>query len=245
MASASHRRRRRRRRHRRRRRRRWCRRRRWPRRRRCRVVVVAAAGRARAAPAPPPAPAIVILRMGPSRVGRPRHATACRRTGSGRPVPARTSPRTSIATSAPSSTSGGRKARAMPWPSIGEKLPLVTTPASAPVDQHRLVGPRRAAALDGEAAQAAGDAALALGDQRVAPAEAAVLVPRHDPAEAGLERGDARARARGRGAAGRPRGGGCRGHRARRASGRWPRSASHTAGAASAGTASSTPSSPV
>ena len=38
----------------------------------------------------------------------------------------------STVTSAPGSTSGGRKAKAMPWPSTGEKLPLVTAPAGFP-----------------------------------------------------------------------------------------------------------------
>src|SRR5204863_9987373 len=40
--------------------------------------------------------------------------------------------RTSISTSAPTSTAGGRKARAMPCSSIGEKFPLVTSPAGLP-----------------------------------------------------------------------------------------------------------------
>src|SRR5690606_40573204 len=47
------------------------------------------------------------------------------------------SPRPSMATTAPSATSGGRKASAMPWPSVGEKLPLVTSPTGSPSTRTR------------------------------------------------------------------------------------------------------------
>ena len=43
----------------------------------------------------------------------------------------RSRPRTSMTTSSPTPTSGARNASAMPWPSTGEKLPLVTTPTSS------------------------------------------------------------------------------------------------------------------
>ena len=95
-----------------------------------------------------------------------------------RPANATAWPTNGVGTTGPAPPRRGRRSRprrpprppaagtpsAMPWPSIGEKLPLVTTPASAPVDQHGLLGPRRAPALDGEAAQPAGHAALPLGD---------------------------------------------------------------------------------
>src|SRR4029077_2877210 len=47
-------------------------------------------------------------------------------------VPGSAVPRTSTLTGAPSSSAGGTKARAMPWPRTGEKLPLVTSPTTAP-----------------------------------------------------------------------------------------------------------------
>ena len=67
---------------------------------------------------------------------------------------------------APSSTSGGRNASAIPWPSTGEKLPLVTSPAGAPSRSTDLLGARGPAALDRQPAETAGDAALPLGDER-------------------------------------------------------------------------------
>ena len=47
-------------------------------------------------------------------------------------VPASAVPRTSIVTGIPASSAGGTKPRAMPWPSTGEKFPLVTTPTVSP-----------------------------------------------------------------------------------------------------------------
>ena len=41
-------------------------------------------------------------------------------------------PRTSMTSSSPSTASGGRNARATPWPSSGAKLPLVTSPTATP-----------------------------------------------------------------------------------------------------------------
>ena len=80
----------------------------------------------------------------------------------------------------------------MPWPRMGLKLPLVVSPTAAPSTSTGLLGARRAAALGGDAAEAAGDAALLLGLERRSAAEVA-LVPAHHPAEAGLQRRDARA----------------------------------------------------
>ena len=48
--------------------------------------------------------------------------------GVGAMRPARAVPRTSTTIAVPTSVSGGMNARAMPWPSVGEKLPLVTIP---------------------------------------------------------------------------------------------------------------------
>ena len=63
-------------------------------------------------------------------------------------------------------TSGGTNASAMPCPSIGEKLPLVTTPIVGAVAQHPRTLAWRAAALDAEPAQPARDPPLALGRER-------------------------------------------------------------------------------
>ena len=53
----------------------------------------------------------------------------------------------------------------MPWPSTGEKLPLVTVADRLAVDEHGAPGPRRAAALGGDADELAGDAGVALGER--------------------------------------------------------------------------------
>ena len=94
----------------------------------------------------------------------------------------------------PSATSGGRKARAMPWPSTGEKLPLVTSP-----DRRRRRPGRRWSARGGRRPSVAmprrrrATPALLLGRRAASrPAEVA-LVPAHHPAQPGLQRGDARA----------------------------------------------------
>ena len=76
----------------------------------------------------------------------------------------------------------------MPWPSTGEKLPLVTTPTGGAVEQHGLLGARRPAALGGDAPQAAADA-RAPARLRAPPARGTCgFVQRDDPAEAGLQR---------------------------------------------------------
>ena len=144
----------------------------------------------------------------------------------------------------PASTAGGTNARAMPWPSTGEKLPLVTSPTRSPSTStaHSARGGRRPSVAMPTRWRAT--PRVALGLQRAAPAERR-LVPRHDPAEPGLQRRDARARARGRAAAARPRGAACRGRRGRPARSPAPTIAAHRSAAASAGTAISTPCSPV
>ena len=80
--------------------------------------------------------------------------------------------------------------------------------------------------------------------ERVAAAERR-LVPRHDPAQPGLQRRDARAELVAVQRQRRPRGAACRGRRARPASMPAPTIAAHRSAAASAGTAISTPRSPV
>ena len=57
-----------------------------------------------------------------------------------------------------------------------------------PVDEDDLLGTRRPTALDGQAAQAASHPPLPLRHQRLAAPEPAWLVPRHHPAQTGLER---------------------------------------------------------
>ncbi len=74
----------------------------------------------------------------------------------------------------------------MPWPSIGEKLPLVTSPAGLTVDLDGLLGSRGPAAFGGDAPQPPPDAPLALGGEGVATEERA-LVPAHHPTEPGLQ----------------------------------------------------------
>ena len=92
----------------------------------------------------------------------------------------------------PSSTSGGRKARAMPHSSIGEKFPLVTVADGLTRRRGRrcrVAGGRRPSQT--QAPEPPGDAGLPLGlERRLAPE---LGVPPDDPAEAGLQRGDARA----------------------------------------------------
>src|SRR4029450_7034419 len=155
----------------------------------------------------------------------------------------------------PSSVSGGRKARAMPRARLGAKLPLVTRPTGwSPSGPREAAGGGRGSPRD-QAPQPAGDPPLALGGQGVVALEA-TLAPGHHPAQARLQRGDAGAQLvagqrqdrhkAGPGAAG-----------GRPAAGRSvsrppspagvtpaPSTASHTSPAASAGMASSTPSSP-
>ena len=91
---------------------------------------------------------------------------------------------------APSSTSGGRKARAMPWPRTGEKFPLVTVPISVPSTSTGLPSRGGTPAFGGDAPQAPCRSGRSLGfERRLAPERG--LRPGHHPAEAGLERRDA------------------------------------------------------
>ncbi len=71
----------------------------------------------------------------------PGHALTPNRSGGGASAgderggddgPGEFLPRTSIVTGVSTAVSGGRNASAMPWPSTGEKLPLVTTPTARP-----------------------------------------------------------------------------------------------------------------
>ena len=79
----------------------------------------------------------------------------------------------------------------MPCPSVGEKLPLVTTPTTSPsrVTGYPCRGIWRPSTL--RPAQPAGDAAVVLGLERRPPTEVA-LVEAHHPGQAGLQRGDPR-----------------------------------------------------
>ena len=78
----------------------------------------------------------------------------------------------------------------MPWPSTGEKLPLVTSPTVLAVDDHGAARPRRAPAFGGDADEVAVDAPLALRHRRLLAAELR-LVPRDHPRQPGLQRRDA------------------------------------------------------
>ena len=101
-------------------------------------------------------------------------------------------PRCSTSSRLPISVpSARRKARAMPWPSTGEKFPLVTIPTCRPWSRTMPTFPRRLATVGGQPGQAPAHAALPLGDQRLPPAEGR-LVPTHHPSQARLQRGDAR-----------------------------------------------------
>ena len=123
----------------------------------------------------------------------------------------------------------------MPCPSTGEKLPLVTSPTAArrPGRRRPLRGGWRPSVARPARRRVEPGGLLPL--QSGPALEALRLGPRHDPTEPGLQRGDARARARGRAAAGPLRGGGCPGPRARRAGRPAPSTASQNDGATSAG----------
>ena len=167
------------------------------------------------------------------------------RRASAPPVPARACPGCRRPRRAPSSTSGGRNASAMPALERRRQVAARHHADALAVDQDRAVGPRRAAALDLEAPQPAGrrPARARPARRRVAPEVA--LAPGHHPAQAGLQRRDAGAqlvavqRQAGlepqRVAGAEPGGRHARGRRRRPT----PRRR------AAAGTASSTPSSPV
>ena len=71
--------------------------------------------------------------------------------------------------------------------------PVLVTPAGCAVDEHRLVGAGRAAALDGEARAGGGPTPRSLSAASGVPAPEVALVPADHPAEPGLQRRDARA----------------------------------------------------
>ena len=102
--------------------------------------------------------------------------------------PTKPLPRTSIVTSVPISVSGGMNARAMPCPSTGEKLPLVTTPTGLIVDQHRAFGAWRPAAVGGDAHQQAVDTAVRSASRALRPRNSGFR-PGHHPAQARLAGG--------------------------------------------------------
>ena len=111
----------------------------------------------------------------------------------GRHDPARTGAADVDGEPSPSSTSGGRNARAMPWPSIGREVAARDLADRLAVDEHRLVARGAAGGPRWRCRGAGGPTpALLLGRQGVAAPEVA-LVPAHHPAEAGLQRRDARA----------------------------------------------------
>ena len=125
------------------------------------------------------------------------------------------------ATASPMATAGGTKASAMPCSSIGEKLPLVTMPAGSPSTRTAWSarGGRRPSTTSARSRRAtpASFSAASAARPRNSP-----LSQRHDPAETGLQRGDARAQLVAVQRAGRPRGAACRGRRARPARTRRP-----------------------
>ena len=92
---------------------------------------------------------------------------------------------------APSAVSGGRNASAMPWPSTGEKLPLVTSPTACPSTS--TVHPARAGRRPSVAMpnRRRRDAGVRSASAASRPTNVR-FVPRHDPAEPGLQRRDAR-----------------------------------------------------
>ena len=112
-------------------------------------------------------------------------------------------------------------------------------------DQHGVALPGRLAALGGQPAQPAGHAPLPLGGQRGPAPEARRLVPGHHPAQAGLQRGDARAQLVAVEGQGRLQPQGVPGAEPGRVRCRRRARPSQNASAAVAGTAHSTPSSPV
>ena len=99
-------------------------------------------------------------------------------------------PRTSMASSSPTSTSGGTKASAMPWPSSGEKLPLRDLSDRLAVAKYRLLGTGRPATFGRQPVKQSRDPALLLGFERRATAEVA-FGPADHPTQARLQRRDA------------------------------------------------------
>ncbi len=130
-------------------------------------------------------------RSPPPRSRPPSGSRRQRRTnGVAATAPGRSLPRTSIVTRpAPSGVSGGANPRATPWPSTGEKLPLVTSPTTLPsmLIAHPARAGRRPSVSMPTRRRAI--AALTLGERCVTPDEGR-LVPGDHPAEACLERRD-------------------------------------------------------
>jgi hypothetical protein len=89
------------------------------------------------APATKPEPLPAAKKTTPVKNTAPAKKPAAKKTVAGQRLatngvatilPGSPVPRTSTITSVPTVTDGGMNARAMPWPSTGEKLPLVTMP---------------------------------------------------------------------------------------------------------------------
>ena len=130
----------------------------------------------------------------PSRARGPRHhlTLSSRRTGSSRPRRATRSPRTSISTVSPISTVGGTKPSAMPHCEHRREVAARHDSRDLTADEDRLLGARRTTPFDAQPAEAPCDAPLLLRGERFATSKRR-LAPRDDPAQAGLERSDARA----------------------------------------------------
>ena len=96
-----------------------------------------------------------------------------------------------MATAVPTSTVGRHEGEGDPVLEHRGEVAAGDDAGRLAVDEHRLVGARRPASLDGQASEHAGHAALALRHQGISAPEAAVLVPCHDPAEPRLQGRDA------------------------------------------------------
>ena len=130
----------------------------------------------------------------------------------------------STSTSLPSSnpSAGDRYARAIPTPSTGENVPLVTSPAARPSAETRWCGARDVPAVAcPEAEQPARQPLLALADERVSTDEVA-LVERRPPSRAPPRAWSGPGRGPGRTAGSPSRAGARRGRRARTARCRRP-----------------------
>ena len=93
---------------------------------------------------------------------------------------------------APSSTSGGRKARAMPCPSIGREVAAGDLADHLAVDQHGAAVPGRPAALDQQPPQPPATPRSRSASSAARPRNGALL-PADHPTQPGLQRRDARA----------------------------------------------------
>ena len=149
-------------------------------------------------------------------------------------------PRTSIRPSAPTSIVGGTNPRAMPWPSVGEKLPDVTAPTTAPSTRigHPARGGRRPSTAMPD--ETTGDSPGLLGGERGAAAESPLFqaTTQPSPACSGVMPGTELVAVQRQAGFEPQRVAGAEPGGLRR---RRPTSASHSAGAAPAGTAISTP----